>query len=277
MLLGEDNQWPRILEQRLEKVKGTNVWVGNAGHSGFGSDKVLEVARNYLPIINPKYLIVLTGFNEGIVPEDLALSDLPEKAPPLANRLVVLADRIVLIKLLRRTLFSYSALSPHDIYFGESNIGIVKFRQQYQLDAQLTPPRQRDWHDLDLSKFDQALQEIGNLAKQYGARLILCTQPTLYRDDLTPGENQLLWMIGNYTPATKRKKMDLINSHIRAAAARLGVPLVDLDRDLPRTTDVFYDDCHFNIGGAQRVAEAVFQCLMASGLGETNALAPQAH
>ena len=68
--------------------------------------------------------------------------------------------------------------------------------------------------------------------------------------------------MGNYSPASKRKRMDLINERMRRVAAELGVRVVDLDLELPRTTEVFYDDCHLNVRGAQMVAEVVFRCFL---------------
>jgi hypothetical protein len=82
----------------------------------------------------------------------------------------------------------------------------------------------------------------------------------MYRSDLTPSESRLLWMMGNYTPGSKRKRMDRINDRTRRLGAELGITVVDLDAELPRTTEAFYDDCHLNVRGAQRVAEEVFHC-----------------
>ena len=52
-----------------------------------------------------------------------------------------------------------------------------------------------------------------------------------------------------------RERMDVINERIRKVARDLALPLVDLDRRLPRSTETFYDDCHFNRNGARLVAE----------------------
>ena len=260
-LLDQETQWPGALERRLQSLKGTNVWVGNAGRSGYSTARVIEVAGNYVPRVKPKCLVVLTGFNEGLVPEERPSALASESNPSLPSRLANRADHIVMLNLIRRTLFNYTALSPNDVLFGENNLAYEKLRQKSQLDAMLTPPRERTWEDLDLSQFDNELRALHDFAQQYQARLVLCTQPTIYRTNMSPADEQLLWMMGNYTPGSKRRKMDLVNAHIRKAAAEFGAGLVDLDRELPRTTEVFYDDCHFNVHGAEMVAEAVFKCL----------------
>jgi lysophospholipase L1-like esterase len=262
MLLGQAGQWPSLLERQLQKIKGTNVWVGNAGHSGYTTAAVLNVASNYVPRIKPKYLVVLTGFNEALVPEERH-SEFADDAVScgFSAKLETLSQKIVVLRLLKRALFSHAVRSPHDVYFGENNLEINRLRRNYQTAARLTPPRDRKWNDADSSEFEQRLRAFDALAKQNGARLILCTVPTIYRADLTPAETQLLCLCGNYTAGSNRRKMDLINNCIRKVAKDLGVPLVDLDQILPRSTEVVFDDCHFNVRGAQLVADAVYKCL----------------
>lgn len=258
ILLGEENHWPRLLEKKLQ-ARGTNAWVGNAGHSGYSTQRLLTVASNYLPRLEPRVVILLTGFNEGIVP-DLTSTAAETPNHDLATKAKTQLGRLVLARVLRAVLFSHARKSPNDVDFSRDNFGVELARQKCQRQAQLSPPVERKWEDLDLAPFQTSIRRIHALTHATGARLILCTQPALYRPDLTPVEQRLLWMMGNYTPESKRRRMDLINDCIRRMAKELQVTLVDLDRKLPRSTEVFYDDCHFNVAGAQRVAEAILPC-----------------
>jgi hypothetical protein len=259
LLLGEENHWPRVLEKRLQQVKGTNVWVGNAGHSGFSTAKLVLVASNYVPRIKPKVVVVLTGFNEGIVPENRQERHAAEPAPEGWEALKDQLLKLRIVRLVKYTLFNYAGRSPNDVDMSGDTSGYKTLRRQLQEHARRYPARARGWEDLDLSGFEQSLRTLAGICKESGCRFILCTQPTIYRDDLKPEEEQLLWMMGNYTPGSKRHRMDRINNKLRGVAKQLGVQVVDLDRELPRTTEVFYDDCHFNVEGARRVAELVFE------------------
>jgi lysophospholipase L1-like esterase len=261
LFLGEENHWPRVLERRLQEARGTNVWVGNAGRSGLSTAQLVLVASNYLPRIKPHAVVVLTGVNEQVVPEN------PEEAragqvnwtlrETIKNRL----RPIRLFRLIKDTLFEYRDLSPNDVDlkgWGDTS-AYEGQRQSLQEHARRYPPRERTWENLDLSGFERSLRALWDACGQHGATLILCTQPSIYREDLKPEELRLLWMLGNYTPASKRRRLDRINDKTREVAKQLGLKVVDLDRELPRTTEVFYDDCHFNVEGARRVAELIFE------------------
>src|SRR5204862_7107721 len=113
-----------------------------------------------------------------------------------------LLGRLTFVQLLRELLFHPATKSPNDVDFSHDNYGVELARQKCQRQARLTPPRDRTWEDLDLSQFEMSLRRIYELSRHAGARLIFCTQPALYRADLTPAEERLLWMMGNYTPAS---------------------------------------------------------------------------
>jgi lysophospholipase L1-like esterase len=52
------------------------------------------------------------------------------------------------------------------------------------------------------------------------------------------------------------------NDFVLEFAAREGHFAIDLDARLPASHEVFYDDVHFNIAGAERVAEIVADGLL---------------
>ena len=261
LLLGENDHWPHVLETLLAERSGTDVWVGNAGRSGYTSDSLVTVAANYLPRLRPKVLVVLT------MPA-IELAGAVAEPPSVASDQRILSwasdrlDRIVLTRLLRRTLLQHRSRSPHDVEQRNDNTYLIQARNRLAALARSEPPRERNWDAVDLSGFERDLRQLYALAQSAGARLILCTQPALYRADLRPDEARLLWLGGNDSVASKRRQVDVVNHRIRRVAADLGVTLVDLDRDLPRTTEVFYDDFHFNVGGARMTADLVARAIL---------------
>src|SRR5262249_59043271 len=60
-----------------------------------------------------------------------------------------------------------------------------------------------------------------------------------------------------YAAGALREGMDRFNAVTRAVCRERGVECVDLAADLSSDLSVFYDDCHFNITGAERVARRV--------------------
>jgi len=262
LYLGQWNDWPALLETKLRRT-GLDVWVGNAGKSGYSTAKIAGVAKDYIPRLKPKYIVLLTGFNEGITP-DQHINSLKtqieiSKTKQVIDKLFNIIQRPAIVWLIQTSLFNRQVPSPHDIIFTGSNKCYIEPRERLKNFATLNPPWDRNWQDLDLTDFEKNINEILVLAKKTNAKLILCTQPSMYREDLSQQEKDLLWLMGNYTVRSKRERMDVINNRIKALGKELSLPVVDLDNSLPRTTEVFYDDCHFNRKGARLVADELFK------------------
>jgi hypothetical protein len=51
--------------------------------------------------------------------------------------------------------------------------------------------------------------------------------------------------------------LENFNAVTRRVATELDVVLVDLAYILPKSTEIFYDDSHFTVAGAQEVAEEI--------------------
>lgn len=257
LYLDDAKTWPALLERKLRATTDRDVWVGNAGKSGLGTGKLVQVAQEYIPRMKPKFVVLLTGFNEGIVPDSQPDQPQPTlvQSKNLASKLKTRLKKIVLVRLVQRYLFNRLSYSANDRIMEDNNLWYLKARQELASKKLI----ERSWDNLDLKAFENNIEKIDQLARRENAILVICTQPALYGEHLNPEEQQLIWMMGNYTVKSKREKMDRINEKIRELGRRLEVPVVDLDRHLPRTTEVFYDDCHFNSNGARLVAETLYE------------------
>ena len=120
------------------------------------------------------------------------------------------------------------------------------------------------------------LREIIILARSAGVPLLLLTQPSIWRADLTDQEKGQLWMGGvgefrdvtgslSYEPEVLERGMDAFNQRLLQVCQDTITPCLDLARAVPKSTDDFYDDEHFTDRGqelvAERVAEAVLPLL----------------
>jgi hypothetical protein len=105
-------------------------------------------------------------------------------------------------------------------------------------------------------------------------RLILLTQPTLWRADLSDAEKDLLWTGGPgldrlgpgreyYSASALAEGMRLYNERLLAVCRERGAECFDLAAWIPRDTSIFWDDAHFTEEGARRVAELVSGYLLA--------------
>jgi len=107
-----------------------------------------------------------------------------------------------------------------------------------------------------------------------GVRLVLCTQPTLYRLDLDDEDRARAVLRATFCLEDGRfpdlasmvRAMRSYNAATREVATRVGVPDLDLDAAVPKTGEYFIDDCHYTEAGNRRLAEAVFTFLRSSSL-----------
>ena len=60
--------------------------------------------------------------------------------------------------------------------------------------------------------------------------------------------------------------MNLFNDATRRLGRELGVPVIELEPAIPKTTEYFRDDCHYTREGNALVAETVFQHLISRGI-----------
>ena len=121
-----------------------------------------------------------------------------------------------------------------------------------------------------LPEFEANIRSLVQTLQGDGVEVILVTQPSLYRADLSRGERALLWfpqafcvehsgLFHRQIPSvtTMASGMHMYNDVTRRVAAETGVLLVDAAEALPRTTEFFVDDVHYTAAGAELLAQVV--------------------
>jgi lysophospholipase L1-like esterase len=115
-----------------------------------------------------------------------------------------------------------------------------------------------------LPSFEGNLVELVRRVRDDGAAVVLMTQPYLYRDDMPEAEVRALFYGYYYqdyaqvpTVAEQRAAMDAFNDAARTVARTHGAPLIDLERALPKSSTLLYDDVHYTADGARQVAALI--------------------
>ena len=113
-----------------------------------------------------------------------------------------------------------------------------------------------------LPSFRRNLTRIIHRVRQDGAQIILATQPYLYRENMPEEERKNLFYDYYYKDyavvpsiAEQQSAMDAFNAAVRGIARGSNVTLVDLERAVPKSPEWMYDDVHYTVAGAQKVAE----------------------
>ena len=94
---------------------------------------------------------------------------------------------------------------------------------------------------------------------------ILITQPSLFGKEIDPvtGGNLALTRLNDGTNGELYwQRLELYNNVTREIARSNNILLIDLAKDIPKTTEYFYDTVHFTNAGSSLVADKIYQALV---------------
>ncbi|MBK8255267.1 MAG: SGNH/GDSL hydrolase family protein [Polyangiaceae bacterium] len=285
----DKKMWPARVGELLQVDGGKKVWVGNAGRSGASSgDHVLQTKYLLKELPPVDLAVMLVGVNDVVValgaPNDYkpTPADLPPEEHEKAIRKAFhhvpgrLEDQwdhgsflrqsaiFQLVRRIRRQ--RERTLDAHNLRQEDAGTTLVRWRGYRQKASQILT----ELPDLKeaLSTYRKNLETTVDLAAASKVQIVLLTQPTFWRDDLTEAEQKLLWMggVGNfqkepghayYSAGALAKAMAAFNETLLAVCKDKGLVCVDLAAEIPKTTEYFYDDCHFGQRGAEKIAAVV--------------------
>jgi lysophospholipase L1-like esterase len=116
-----------------------------------------------------------------------------------------------------------------------------------------------------LGEYRGLLENAVEIAAARRVRLVLLTQPALWRADLTPAEHRMLWLgglgdfqerpgQGYFSARTLREGLDAYNATLLDVCLGHSAECVDMASLLVATTTNFYDDVHFTERGSAELA-----------------------
>lgn len=119
-----------------------------------------------------------------------------------------------------------------------------------------------------LREYRGYLESVIDMAREYGVRPIFMTQPVLWRSDLSPEEEAVLWMGGTgdfqnvpglayFAPGPLAEGMRIYNALLLDVCREREVECVDLAAAVPADTSMFYDDVHPTEAGSRLFAQTL--------------------
>lgn len=113
--------------------------------------------------------------------------------------------------------------------------------------------------------FVRNLDTLIDLAERDGTRVILMTQPNLFKETMSAEELDALYMINHeaigpreqWSAAAGLSGFRQYNEAVRDLGKTRRVPVIDLETALPKTVEYFQDDVHYTDPAFDRVAEFV--------------------
>ncbi len=118
-----------------------------------------------------------------------------------------------------------------------------------------------------LISFRRNMDSLIQILQTDGVKLVLGTQPFLYREGLSDRELKSLW---GYRLLSERSQvypslksiaqaMNQFNEATKDLAKKYNIPFVDLDAQMPKTSEYLSDDVHYTTKGQTLVAELFFR------------------
>jgi lysophospholipase L1-like esterase len=266
----DERTWPMRLADRL-RARGGNVGtceVHNAGRSGHMALHHAHLVEHYQGMGRFDLVVAMVGVNDlgAALHEDRA-----QREARVAGEALFYRVRPHEPSHRRLALWRWLE-SAFDVGIPLANGQILQDPQGHWI-AGKRASRQRmlrerprnapppSWQQ-DLSAYRSAIARLIRAARDRGVPLVLVTQPTLWRDGLSPELEALLWEQTNdaaYTATALADMMAAYNDALLDVADREGVPTIRLAGRLPADETVFYDDCHFNDSGCEKVADLLTQ------------------
>lgn len=292
LFLDGPEAWPAILQKKLRDATGKRILVANAGRSGLSSrDHFLQAKLLLSEYPHIDSLLMLAGVNDltsrlakGSHYDPNALNDPKKYAKRMRKAFFILPDhkdhkksfiqKSGFYRLYLRYLDSQKVrkAKKHKKIMVQDAVGTA------YVDARAlrqSRPKINEMQNLSsaLAEYEKNLRGVAQAAIDRGVRPIFMTQPFIWRSDLPEFEKNLLWLGGNagiYTRASTyyfsidvlAKSMGMYNQVTLKVCADMKIECIDTEAALEKSRANFYDDCHFNEGGARNVAKNVAEYLL---------------
>lgn len=290
LYLDDTKTWPHDLQADLNQAGSQNVWVGNVSKSGLDTRHHIYQLRYLLPrysYAKINAVIVLVGINDlwyFTVPaqveqfsEDYELSRTFSFVPPqvLDEPFYKKTQLWLLLRRVKSNLFRPP--DPPGSFVEDVEGKVFPLLRQRRKNATEYVGTLPDMTQA-LQIYTRNLNTMIDLAQANSVRIILMTQPSLYKQVNPPYEESLIWggALENqgktniapnipdryYTTGALALGMQRYNDTLLKVCQARKIECIDLASALPKNTTIFYSDVHYNENGAREVADIISRYLL---------------
>jgi lysophospholipase L1-like esterase len=249
LYLTDGKSWPERVGTELSP-HFQRLWVNNAGLDGHSTFGHLLLLDQIVLRLRPKVLLFLIGLND--VHRELPTGrEVAHGRAPLLHRLARHSAIVANALDFRRH------LEARELNLGYREVDLAH-TPQMEADRRRALGLVEQYRERSLPGYRSRVRELVRASRAHGIEPVLLTQPALYggdRDDVT-GVN-LRWI---EVDAKRQiygglawRILEEYNDVVREVGRVEGVLVVDLARELPKSSRLFYDFVHFGDEGARQV------------------------
>jgi len=242
--------WPERLESILrQRLDTDSISVYNAGRQWYTTLHTLINYQANIRPLKPDLIVIMHTINDLLHNADFCYfsrgpfrQDYGHFTGPVSR----IIDRQGFLEFLWRTASSLWHHKPRAVISQQDFPGLIPFKRN--LNAVI------DWAERD------------------GTAVVLLSQPNLYKPEMTAEEKKSLYMLNNeavgpsfrWSAETVCRGFAQYREALEQVARERAVPLIDVEKEIPKSLDYFTDDVHYTTAAFDRVAECVASGLMES-------------
>ena len=275
MVLNDADAWPRQLQDKLAAGTNKEIWVGNAGRSGEMTLDYNAHAQLLLPGLTPDMVVVMPGGNdlqavsEGrYFPVDLGDSETLFQYA--ARGLYTRGDTSFL-----EPLYAYRMLELREATTTQ-DLGPLYRTMKARRYASAKIASIPDLEDA-LDTYRTNLRSLYTMLRRVPSKpvLVFMTHPFLWHENMSTESEKALWAgytcfncptQGFYAHEALAKALRAFNAELLKFCEEVDLQCFDLEPQLPKTLENFYDDGHLKEAGAKRVADLLGRFLLENDL-----------
>ncbi|MBI5045042.1 MAG: SGNH/GDSL hydrolase family protein [Candidatus Levybacteria bacterium] len=255
----------RLLEKKIQqKYKDKKIQVINAGNSGYTSEHSLIQYLFHVRDFDPDMIILWQGINDMYYSCD-TIATIGSYRDDYSHYLGVVwplvrsyydPKPVISVNIqgvdIATNLFSTILYSDIRNYISDIKINADK-------------PKYITIKDFpSIRSFERNMTYFTKIVQMDGIKLVLASQPYLYRTDLPNSKN---WIVGSACGEKKHLYPDnaslvagieSFNAVSEKISKEYGVSFVDIESHIPKTSTYFVDDVHFTKKGNEKVADIIF-------------------
>jgi lysophospholipase L1-like esterase len=238
--------------------------VYNAGKSGDKSYDHLAMISQRIIHLKPDLIIIFSGLNDltaAIFEKDYTHRQVYDVNPDI-NFITLTKYFLTQFQIPRRL---YNIFQPIFDKPSDEEIQMeIAFKSNYKrlIELRKSHPVSDNTPRIDIESYERNLMSIIGLAQIHEIDLIFMTQAVIWNSQIDKSATDRCWMTYKNGITYREDKLDealhLYNDLVRQLSVRFNIPVFDLAEQIPKSLRYFYDDCHFNIHGADTSAKLLF-------------------
>ncbi|HKS77168.1 MAG TPA: SGNH/GDSL hydrolase family protein [Terriglobales bacterium] len=260
LYLSDSKTWPTQLSNRLQTTF-PNVWVDNAGLDGHSTIAHIALLEDHVIKLHPKVVTFLIGRNDmahtdlGDFDADGLRSSVSWKTPQ--DFLYSMSGYSEVASL---TLDTYRTITSYRLGLTHENVDLAKVK--YEDPSSEEEAQYLAKHKASQPAYADRVKQLIEMCRRNHIEPVLITQPMLagpVTDDVTHVDLARI-KVSQHCRCNGEMwwdALEMYNDTTRKVARENNVILVDLAKEMPKSSRYFYDFVHFTNEGAQKVADII--------------------